>query len=106
MGVDCTFIYMGQSIKFSSKVKGAPLCLPPSCLSDWESGKDQLLADADADEMVKEMEIMFSEALAAEGISIDPECKMNSFSISSAGGKATGMLALAATFAAAALFFF
>jgi hypothetical protein len=152
MGVDCTI--MGSSLEIIAR--GSPFCIPSSCVPDWESGKDQLLNNDNADEMVKEMETMFSEILASQGIdSGDAECKLNSLSIfgssvgagegsavgSSAGeattgageasvvgssiaveptgagaaeslavgssaGKATGMLALAATFAAAALFFF
>jgi hypothetical protein len=145
MSVDCTIL--GLSHEFIDR--GFPFCIPSSCVPDWESGKDQLLINAD--EMVKEMETMFSEI---DNLG-DTECKLNSFSffgssvgagegsavgssageattgageasvvgssiaveptgagaaeslaVGSSAGKATGMLALAATFAAAALFFF
>ena len=106
VGVDCTF--MSQSLKIITK--GLPYCIPLSCVSDWESTKGQL-TDVEKEVVEKETENIYSELLAAEGIdSGDGECKMNDWSVvaGSSAGKASGMLAIAATAtsAAAALFFF
>ena len=79
MGMDCTF--MGQISQIKLAAKGSPVCIPPSCVSDWESRKGQL-TDVEKETVEKEIENIWSEALAAGGIdSGDGECKMNDYSV-------------------------
>jgi len=83
--VSLTCSLNGETISVSSK--GVPECIATSCdVTNWEAEKDQLF-----DEGVKEVEALFE----AFGM----ECTFNS------AGKVTGMLALAVTSVAAAIFF-
>ena len=83
--VSLTCTLNGQTISVLSK--GVPECIATSCdVNKWEAEKDQVF-----DEAVKEVEAM----LGAFGM----DCTFNS------AGKVTGMLALAVTSVAAAIFF-
>ncbi len=83
--VSLTCSLNGETISVSSK--GVPECIATSCdVTNWEAEKDQLF-----DEGVKEVEALFE----AFGM----ECTFSS------AGKVTGMLALAVTSVATAIFF-
>jgi hypothetical protein len=90
ISVDCTYKEDNSVVKFINKE--SHWCVATSCVSEWESGQGQM-----SDEFLKEWESSWNELMG------DFRCKINR----SSAGKATGMLALAATAtAAAALFFF
>jgi hypothetical protein len=78
-------------------------CIPASCVSEWESGEGHM-----SDEPEKALERYIHEVYGA----YKAECKINSLSaeslaaLGSSAGKATGMLALAATAAVAAVVLF
>jgi hypothetical protein len=112
INIDCTFLngeQEGQSLKTISKQ--SHWCIPTSCISEWESG-DVLK------ERKKDLErfLLYISDFDNNNNHISDfefECKTNSVSaeslaVGSSVGKApaTGMLALAATAAASALFFF
>jgi hypothetical protein len=99
---DCT--YKEDNSVLNIIDKESHWCVATSCVSEWESGQGQM-----SDEFLKEWESSKNEFMVFSAMAMgyefgrvtSVECKINS------AGKATGMLALAATAtAAAALFFF
>jgi hypothetical protein len=94
---DCT--YKEDNSVLNIIDKESHWCVATSCVSEWESGQGQM-----SDELIKELEKVMDTVVMAMGYEAnDVRCKINR----SSAGKATVMLALAATAtAAAALFFF
>jgi len=129
IGMNCTFLHKhddsqtNERESFQLIYKESSECIPASCVSEWESGEGHM-----SDEFQKALERYIQELLEVS----DVECNVNSVSadslavgdgetssvgfsadedtgateslaLASSAGKATGMLTLAATAAAAAL---
>jgi len=107
--IDCTMV-TGGSVKYILKYPFE--CVATSCVSEWKSAEGQV-----PDEILKELEIKVCAGAAGEGSAAGSSSAgeattgagaAESLAAGSSAGKATGtgMLALAATSAAAALFIF
>ena len=93
MDVECTI--NGLPLQYKDIFEGIPMCIPTSCISDWESLESvialaQAIAAVGAEGLVATNEAWLSESLAAEGInSGDVDCMINlSVDVSSAGAGA------------------
>jgi len=92
--VECTIDNM--SLQYKEIYEGIPLCIPTSCISDWDA---QSIAAISAEMQAEGTEAWLSESLAAEGIdSGDVDCMINNLSVevSSAVAPAPGAGAITA----------
>jgi len=92
--VECTIDNL--SIQYKEIYEGFPMCVPTSCVSDWDA---QSFAAGAAEMRAEGIEAWLSESLAAEGIdSGDVDCMINNLSVevSSAVAPAPGAGAITA----------
>jgi hypothetical protein len=100
--VECTI--NGLPLQYKDIYEGIPMCIPTSCVSDWESLESvialaQAIATIGAEGLAEMNEAWLPESLAAEGIdSGDVDCMINNLSVevSSAVAPAPGAGAITA----------
>jgi hypothetical protein len=82
--VECTD---NLSLQYKDIYEGIPMCIPTSCISDWESLETvialaQAIAAIGAEGLAEMNDAWLSESLAAEGIdSGDVDCMINNLSV-------------------------